>query len=448
MMTGLGIASTIPASAPTPASFDAGAWRTWVLASGSELRLPPPAAASEGELRWLKEFMTRRDEQAARQIRFWDAGAPPYRWIEMLSDRVRSGRLPVSPLSFRAYALLSVAMYDATAAAWDSKYAYKRPRPGDVDPTIRPLVRTPDTPSYPSEHAVVSAAAAEVLAYLFPNEAANFRDLADEAARSRLFAGVQYPSDVTAGLDLGRAVGRKVVESARMDRTDAPWTGAVPSGAGMWTGTNPGFVTAPQWRPWFLTSASEFRPAPPPAYDSPVRMAEIAELKNFTRTFNSNAAAYFWQTGEGVHTWFFSVAGQKMFETAADRNPPCAARAYALLAMAQFDAMIASNDGKYTYWTIRPAQQDTSLTTVFTTPNFPSYPSNHSVLSTARAEILAYLFPDDAAYFRMRGEEAGLSRLAAGIHFRSDHEAGSEMGRKIARKLIDLAERDGSSCNE
>jgi hypothetical protein len=106
--------------------------------------------------------------------------------------------------------------------------------------------------------------------------------------------------------------------------------------------------------------------------------------------------------------------------------------------------MIASNDSKYAYWTIRPSQQDPALTPVFPVPNFPSYPSNHSLLSAARGEILAYLFPDDADYARAQAEEAGISRLLAGIHFRSDHEAGVEMGRAIAAKLISIANQDGS----
>jgi hypothetical protein len=66
------------------------------------------------------------------------------------------------------------------------------------------------------------------------------------------------------------------------------------------------------------------------------------------------------------------------------------------------------------------------------------------VLSTARAEVLAYLFPEDSAFLRARGEEAGLARLWAGIHFPSDITVGADMGRAIAQKLIQLAENDGS----
>src|SRR5262245_54864170 len=111
----------------------------------------------------------------------------------------------------RPFALLSVAIYDATIAAWDSKYHYKRARPSQLDPSLSTLVPNPESPSYPSEHAAVAGAASEVLAYLFPAQAKFYRDKAEEAGRSRLLAGVQYSSDVQAGLDLGRAVANLVI---------------------------------------------------------------------------------------------------------------------------------------------------------------------------------------------------------------------------------------------
>lgn len=444
----MALALAVPMLAEEPG---AGAWRTWVLASGSELRLagPPDAGTTRSEAVWLKEFMAQADAAAHEQMRFWDAGAPPYRWIEIFSDRLRQGRLPVGIVSFRGYALLSVAMYDATIAAWDSKYAFSRARPSEADPTIQPVVDVPRSPSYPAEHAVVAGAAAAVLGYLFPAESGHFDGLAEEAARSRLTAGVQYPSDVLDGLELGRAVGQRVVEYARSDRTDTVPNVTIPTGPGLWTGTNPGFSTAPQWKPWFLASAAEFRPPPPPAYDGPERAAELAELKGYVpRAFGQSASGFFWQTAEGVHTSFFDLIHRGLFETKLYRNPPWAARAYALMATVQFDSLIASNDGKYFYWTIRPSQQDSSLATLFPPPNFPSYPANHSTLSTARAEIAAYLFPHLADRARARGTEAGLSRLWAGIHFRSDHVAGETLGTAVAAKLIAIAEDDGSQGSQ
>jgi hypothetical protein len=125
-------------------------------------------------------------------------------------------------------------------------------------------------------------------------------------------------------------------------------------------------------------------------------------------------------------------------------NAPRAARAYALLATTFYDAFIASNDGKYAYWYLRPHQLDNRITPLFPVPNFPSYPSNHSTLSTARGEILAYLFPSRADFVRAYGKEAGDSRIWAGIHYEIDNQSGVQLGKSVARKFIEWAESDGS----
>jgi membrane-associated phospholipid phosphatase len=438
------------ANAQTPEKIEpeAGTWKTWVLQSGRELRLPtvPNAAQTSAEIVWLKQWMAQANNVALEQFRYWNAGSPPYRWIELFSDRLRKERLTVSIPSFRGYSLLATAMHDATVAAWDSKYVHNRPRPSEIDPQIKPLIEVPRSPSYPSEHAVVAGAAATVLGFLFPAEAQDFQYLAEEAARSRMTAGVQFPSDVLDGLEMGRAVGQKVIEYARTDKTDTPFTATIPTGDGYWTGSNPGFATSPSWKTWFLSRPDEFRPAPPPSHDSATRAAELAELRGLVpRTFAQNAGAFYWQTAEGVHTFWFDLIHRGLYETGLDENPPRAARAYALMAVAQFDSMIASNDAKTMYWVQRPSQADPNLATVFPNPNFASYPSNHSTLSGSRAEIIAYLFPHMADYARSKGEEAGLSRLWAGIHYRSDHTAGVAMGKAIAAKLIGIAENDGSN---
>ena len=131
--------------------------------------------------------------------------------------------------------MLDVAIYDATVATWDSKYTYNRPRPTVIDATFATAVTTPASPSYPSEHAAVGGAAATVLAYLFPDDADALTAKADEAAQSRVEAGVQFPSDTAAGLDLGRNVARLVVERGKTDGSSVPWDGTIPTGPGMWS---------------------------------------------------------------------------------------------------------------------------------------------------------------------------------------------------------------------
>jgi membrane-associated phospholipid phosphatase len=109
-----------------------------------------------------------------------------------------------------------------------------------------------------------------------------------------------------------------------------------------------------------------------------------------------------------------------------------------------FDAFIASQDGKFTYWYIRPPQLDTAIVPIFPVPNFPSYPSNHSTFSATRSEILAYLFPTRAEFARSLGKQAGDSRIWAGIHYQIDNEAGVALGRSVAQKFTAWANSDGS----
>src|SRR5437588_742641 len=114
----------------------AGTWKTWAISSGKDYRVPAPpdAAATKGELAWLRDFVAQNNAQFKQDIAYWDAGAPSYRWIDLVSTRYLAGD-PVTAYPHRVYAYVAMAMYDATVAAWDSKYAYNRPRPSQADPT-------------------------------------------------------------------------------------------------------------------------------------------------------------------------------------------------------------------------------------------------------------------------------------------------------------------------
>ena len=84
----------------------------------------------------------------------------------------------------------------------------------------------------------------------------------------------------------------------------------------------------------------------------------------------------------------------------------------------EFDTQIASYEGKFTYWAPRPSHLDRNITTLFPIPNHPCYPSNGAAYSLAPAEVLAYLFPQDADAIRGEALEQALARIRAGIHFR------------------------------
>jgi len=423
----------------------AGQWRTWVISSGQAYRVPPPpgAAATRAELRQMADLIRQNGAQAQEQITFWDAGAPAYRWIDLINARILAGT-PTTAFSHRVYAYVAQAMYDATVAAWESKYFYNRSRPSELDHNLPTTVTVPESPSYPSEHAAAAQAAATVLAYLLPAEAQSFQSMAEQAGWSRVLAGVQYPSDYYAGLALGRRVAEQVIAKAKLDGSDAVWTGTVPVGPCLWIGSNPGNVTAANWKPILLTSPSQFRPAPPPACDSAEVQAQVATVRDFPRTFITTYKAFYWQSPEGLSTWPFRYLDKWIFEDRLDQNPPRVARAYALVASVLFDAFIASQDGKFTYWYIRPPQLDPAIKPLFAVPNFPSYPSNHSTFSAARSEMLAYLFPEHADFIRSVGKEAGDSRIWAGIHFPMDNAAGVQLGKSVAQVFISWAQTDGS----
>jgi hypothetical protein len=174
----------------------AGAWRTWFLQSGSDLR-PPPPPDSVAELSVVRGMPGSLDDATRDRIAYWDAGPPPYRWNAIATDMFFRGAFGSSNFP-RIQAYLNMAINDATVAAWDSKYAYARPRPSQLDSSIVPIVALPSSPAYAAEHAAAAGAASEVLAYFAPSEAEALRSMAGEASTSRVQAGVQYPSDVAA----------------------------------------------------------------------------------------------------------------------------------------------------------------------------------------------------------------------------------------------------------
>jgi hypothetical protein len=278
----------------------AGSWRTWVIPSGKQYRLPPPPTADESrsEIEQLRALAGRRDAMMLDRIGYWDTGAPSYRWNLILIDEMVGKGAPAN-IAYRALSVLHIALDDAMVAAWDSKYAYARPHPSELDTQLRTAIPVPRSPSYPAEHAVAAGAAATVLEYLYPKQAEAFHAMGEAAATSRLFAGVAYPSDVAAGLELGRRVAAKVVERAAADGSAAPWSGTVPTGPGRWNGTNPVLPQAATWRTWVLERPDEFRPTPPSPYDSAEQRTELAELRDYPRTRLTNANAGFWEFADG-----------------------------------------------------------------------------------------------------------------------------------------------------
>jgi membrane-associated phospholipid phosphatase len=431
-------------SLPAQVEPQAGQWKTWIIASGSAYRLPAPpdSADTADELQWVKACATARNPATLARIHFWDAGAPGYRWMQLTAQLAVSEGLP-TPMQTRALSLVAAAIYDTTVSAWDSKYAYQRPHPAEIDSTVTTVFAPTLSPSYPSEHAATAAAAATVLAYLFPDQSEALADMADEAGWSRIVAGVAFPSDVIGGRDLGNQVAKAVIAYANGDGSSQAFSGSFPAAPGVWSSPSPVTPLAGNWHPWVLTGGSQFRPAAPPAFGSAAANDQYNADKNLARTNTTNHLAWFWQPGF-FQPWLQQVETE-IFQNHLDSNAPRAARAYALATIAQHDATIACWDAKYTYLELRPPQADPTITPLFALPQHPGYPSGHACGSGASAAVMAYLFPSDASSFASMASDAGTSTFDALIHTQLDVSTGLALGDKVGQQVVVRAQSDGAN---
>jgi membrane-associated phospholipid phosphatase len=434
----------------------AGNWKTWVLASPGQITVPAPPsrAATDRETAELRRVAGSRTPAAERMARAWNGQAAIQRWMDVNFDLV-AARAKDPPAASRAYGLLSVAMYDAVVATWHEKYRYRRSAPRAVGALFAP---GPD-PSYPSEHAAIAGAASRVLAYLYPERpAARLDAMADEAARSRVVAGVSYPSDARAGLALGRGVADAVIAYAKRDGSDRRWDGTRPHGDGAWE-PPPGSLARPvspmagSWRTWVMQSGRQFRAPPFPPYGSAAYRAEArAVLDAKTNlTPDQRRIARFWAGGQG--TALPPGIWNQVVLAYMRRSPlsiPRMARVLALLNVAQADAGVASWDTKFAYWVTRPVNAirglglDRHWKPYLDTPFFPAYVSGHATYSGAAGEVLAHLFPEDAPLWHAKAKEAAISRVYGGIHYPLDGTVGLRMGVDIGRLVVAHARADGA----
>jgi membrane-associated phospholipid phosphatase len=158
------------------------------------------------------------------------------------------------------------------------------------------------------------------------------------------------------------------------------------------------------------------------------------------------AIAQKWNDGAGTYTppgHWNDIAAEYIRD--ARMSEVRAARAYALLNIAMHDAAVACWGVKFLYFNPRPGQMDPAIKTVIGLPNFPSYPSGHSTFSSAAAVVLSYLFPAGASDFTAMKDEASISRLYGGIHYRSDIERGKEHGGRIGGYAVRFAQNDGAN---
>ena len=336
------------------------------------------------------------------------------RWIEVALDEIAAHR--VDPLhASRALASLSVAMQRAVVRA---------------------------TPAA-SADAAVDGAASTVLAYFFRDDRGRFHGLANRAEHAAAGSGAGR------GFALGRRSGEELVARAESDGADTPFTGPIPVGPELWVPTPPGFLPPllPRWGsvlPWNIGDPVALRPLPPPRPGQPAFEVEVREVYDVSRalTPEQRAIALLWADGPGTFTppghWNAIALG---LVRAHRLSTAQAALVFAALNTAQADAFICIWDAKYAYWSPRPVtvirrEIDPSWSRLITTPPFPSYVSGHSGTSGAAATVLSAFFPAEAAQLRAWADEAALSRLYGGIHFRTDNEVGLALGISVGEAAL------------
>lgn len=478
---------------PAGTDADAGTWDMIVLTSPAQIAVAAPgdvsAAAYLAELAAIKDAQGKLTSQQRETIEFWSGGGV-LRWNQMFRKLVARYNLPPAPkadntypapdaenpfgdpnfpfanppYASRAYSYVSVAQYEAMKAAWHYKYLYNRQSPYKNDNAIKLLMPETGLPSYPSEDAVLSGAAADMLRSLFPAAVEEITLYAAAQRNAALWSGRAASSDISAGLALGKAVAAQLIARAGNDGmrnatgTKAQWDlmaqQCIDKGEVPWISLDlpkrppmlPFFGQVTAWNMTAQDIVNE-RPEAPPLTNSSEMKKEVDEVKWYSRNLTRErlAIVHKWADGVGTYTppgHWNDIAAEYIAENKFSEVR--AARAFALINMALHDAAVGCWETKYFYFNPRPSQMDPSIKTGTGVPNFPAFTSGHSTFSGAAATVLSYLFPQHSEYFHAEAREASDSRLFGGIHYRSDIEMGLTHGKVIGSYTVNYASTDGA----
>jgi hypothetical protein len=337
-------------------------------------------------------------------------------WNQMMTAIGSQKNMP-APYLASDYALMHVAIYDALLQSTNNNNTDNK----------KPL-----------EGAIVAGAAAEVLAYLFPEHRTSIAAL--EERQLTHIAG-HDTSQIVDGRMIGHDVAKKVIAYAETDNNSSDeewWNLKMPSGPGKWSGTNPIGSSFGYEKTYILSSGAEFQPPPPYPFGSAEDLADVQAVIDaaHSRTPEQIAIVHKWADLPPTTIW-----NEMLNERIESYNLTIleSARASAYLNTAMHDSFVSCWYTKFTYWTARPFQRilsDPEFTTVIPTPNFPGYTSAHSAVSSTAAVILGQLFPEEENYFLSEAHEAAASRLWAGIHFPQDNNNGFAVGEQIGREYI------------
>jgi membrane-associated phospholipid phosphatase len=344
-------------------------------------------------------------------VKFWEDNATT-RWNRRATELFGTTTLPNGQAAAsRILTYLSIAQHRAALAAEASK----------------------DGSTHPSVSVAIGATSVVVLSQFYPLSAATLETQFDADLAAQGWPG-RKNQDATSGEAVGRAVGAAVLAQAATDNYLAVVPPTQPPGPGKWAPLPNPVRSLFGVRPFFLTSADQIRPGPPPAFGSAEYLAALAEIRGIsdTRTTEQVSIAQTWAFGAAPFTAGAEnlIADQLLAEH--HRSEKDAARILAYANAAAFDAQIACWDAKFFYYFIRPTQADPAITVAVPLPNHPSYPSGHACITGAIMSVLMDAFPSERDRLEEIIEIAGLSRMYGGIHYRFDIDAGGAIGRQAA----------------
>lgn len=305
----------------------------------------------------------------------------------------------------------------------------------------------------PGQQAAVHFAASTMLAHLFPLETPG--RIAAIGANALAANESRYPealSEISKGQAIAKEVTAIAIKRAQSDRSDEVWdarTRPKPS-TGMWEGVPPLESAQPQeplageWQTWVLKNGAEIQPPPPPALDSATLEKNTREVYEvFTKlTAQQKKIASDWHLDQGSATppgvWNLKARSLADKRGISNENR---IQIYTALNIAMMDAAIACWHAKYNWWTARPLtrirnQINPAFLPYLVTPPHPSYVSGHASVSGAASEVLKNFFPGDQEEIHQWAEEAAMSRLYGGIHYRHDNDEGLAMGRRIGQRVL------------
>lgn len=471
---------------------DAGMWKPILLANSAQIVVEVPSDVSspayQAELAALKSTASNLSGSQRDAVEYW-TNNPIVRWNEIaLEIAVKYNLIPGPnpdgtytlpnpatpegpppfpfahpPYTCRMLAYLSVAQFDGLITAWHYKYVYNRQSPSAVDASIPSAYVKNDLPSYPSDGAVIAAVSKDILTAMFPLEKDYIAKKAEEHLNSLIWAGANVPSDIEAGKFIGSevtkiALARAAADGMKKAQTPKAQSDSIKSAAFArfgWQWDNLETPVRPvglvpffgKVKMWNVPTVEEVRPIAPPAPGTPEFEVNAKELKDYSKnlTENQRKIANWWSDGFNTYTppghWNRFA---KNFIIQYKFNPIRSARTFAYMNMAIMDAGISCWDAKYYYHYPRPIQTIPGFKTILGTPNFPSYTSGHSTFSAAAASVLSYIFPNETNQCNAWAEEAAMSRVYGGIHYRFDAEVGLDQGNKVAKYTVDKAKLDGA----